>query len=147
MSWVAGVSAVTLFADDLDAAKRFYREVFELPVYYEDQSSAVFRFGDVLINLLVSSEAADLVGAEAVGSARAGTRAQFTIEVDDVDSRAEVLRERGAEILTGPIDRPWGIRTLAFRDPAGHVWEIAGPLLGRPAHDDVPDERAPDQAE
>ena len=25
----------------------------------------------------------------------------------------------------GPVDRPWGIRTASFRDPGGHIWEIA----------------------
>ncbi|HPM51986.1 MAG TPA: hypothetical protein PK282_07100, partial [Rhodoglobus sp.] len=34
------------------------------------------------------------------------------------------------EQLNGPVDRPWGIRTAAFADPAGHVWEIAGPVAG-----------------
>jgi uncharacterized glyoxalase superfamily protein PhnB len=29
------------------------------------------------------------------------------------------------KLLNGPMDRPWGIRTAAFADPAGHVWEIA----------------------
>jgi len=23
------------------------------------------------------------------------------------------------------MDRPWGIRTASFKDPAGHIWEIA----------------------
>jgi uncharacterized glyoxalase superfamily protein PhnB len=23
------------------------------------------------------------------------------------------------------MDRPWGIRTASFRDPGGHIWEIA----------------------
>ena len=31
----------------------------------------------------------------------------------------------GVEFLNGPVDRPWGIRTASFRDPGGHVWEIA----------------------
>lgn len=22
-------------------------------------------------------------------------------------------------------ERPWGIRTASFRDPGGHIWEIA----------------------
>ena len=38
------------------------------------------------------------------------------------------LAERGVALLNGPVDRPWGIRTAAFADPAGHVWEIAAPL-------------------
>jgi hypothetical protein len=30
-----------------------------------------------------------------------------------------------SELLNGPIDRPWGIRTASFRAPGGHIWEIA----------------------
>jgi catechol 2,3-dioxygenase-like lactoylglutathione lyase family enzyme len=31
----------------------------------------------------------------------------------------------GVELLNGPMDRPWGNRTASFRDPGGHIWEIA----------------------
>lgn len=41
-SWARGISAVSLFVDDLDAAKQFYREVFDLPVTFEDDDSVVF---------------------------------------------------------------------------------------------------------
>ncbi len=50
---------------------------------------------------------------------------QFTIEVDDVDAMCAELSRRGVELLNGPMDRPWGIRTACFRDPAGYIWEIA----------------------
>ncbi len=49
------IGAVTLFVEDLAEAKRFYQEVFELPVHFEDENSAVFQFGDTLINLLDAS--------------------------------------------------------------------------------------------
>ena len=29
------------------------------------------------------------------------------------------------ELLNGPLDRPWGVRTASFSDPGGHIWEIA----------------------
>jgi len=35
------------------------------------------------------------------------------------------LKERGVELLNGPMDRPWGPRTASFRDPSGQIWEIA----------------------
>ena len=35
-SWPAGVGAITLFVEDLEAAKRFYQDVFGLPVAFED---------------------------------------------------------------------------------------------------------------
>jgi lactoylglutathione lyase len=31
-------------------------------------------------------------------------------------------------LLNGPVDRPWGVRTANFQDPAGHVWQIGQDL-------------------
>jgi predicted enzyme related to lactoylglutathione lyase len=31
-----GIGAITLFVEDVGAAKRFYTEVFDLPVQFED---------------------------------------------------------------------------------------------------------------
>jgi catechol 2,3-dioxygenase-like lactoylglutathione lyase family enzyme len=124
-AWPGAISAITLFAEDLPATKRFYLEVFGLPVYYEDPNSAVFKFGDTLINLLAVGEAPELIAPAAVASPDAGARFQFTLTVDDVDATCAELRARGVELLNGPIDRPWGIRTACFADPAGHVWEVA----------------------
>ena len=119
------IAAVTLFVEDLDEAKRFYAEVFELPVHWEDENSAVFLFGETMINLLRVTEAPELVAPARVGSPDDGVRFQFTLGVDDVDAKVEELKARGVEILNGPMDRPWGIRTASFRDPGGHIWEIA----------------------
>jgi catechol 2,3-dioxygenase-like lactoylglutathione lyase family enzyme len=124
-AWPEAIAAVTLFVEDLDAAQRFYRDVFRLPVVYEDDNSAVFRFGETLVNLLVASEAPGLVAPASVASPDDGVRFQFTLAVEDVDRMCAELGERGVELLNGPVDRPWGIRTASFRDPAGHIWEIA----------------------
>jgi catechol 2,3-dioxygenase-like lactoylglutathione lyase family enzyme len=124
-SWPGPIAAITLFTDDLPATKDFYRAVFGLPVRYEDDNSAVFRFGGTLINLLKSSEAPELVAPAAVADPAAGVRFQFTLGVEDIDAACERLRARGVRLLNGPIDRPWGIRTASFRDPGGHIWEIA----------------------
>jgi uncharacterized glyoxalase superfamily protein PhnB len=99
--------------------------VFGLPIHFEDDVSAVFKFGTTLINLLNASEAPELIGPAIVASPDAGSRLQFTLGVDDVDAMCEELKRRGVELLNGPMDRPWGIRTAAFRDPGGHIWEIA----------------------
>ena len=127
-SWPKGISAITVFTEDLEATKRFYGEVFGLPVHYEDDASAVFNFGNTLINLLKESEAGDLIAPAPVAPPEAGARVQFTIEVDDVDGMCAELAKGGVELLNGPMDRPWGIRTAAFRDPGGHIWEIAQSL-------------------
>ncbi|MET0837283.1 MAG: VOC family protein [Marmoricola sp.] len=124
-AWPRGLTAVTLFVEDVDAAKAFYREVFELPVHFEDEVSAVFDFGTTLVNLLQVTEAPELVSPTTVGDPEAGARFQLTVTVDDVDEVCGRLQARGVDLLNGPVDRPWGVRTAAFRDPAGHVWEIA----------------------
>ena len=122
---LTGVTAITLFEDDLAAAREFYGRAFGLPVMFEDGASAVFNFGNTLINLLDSAEAPGLIGPASVADRSAGARAQFTITVEDVDAAHAELVARGVEFVNGPMDRPWGIRTACFADPAGHIWEIA----------------------
>lgn len=124
-TWSPTISAITLFVEDLAAASAFYHDTLGLPIHFEDDDSAVFEFGATLVNLLAVREAPDLVAPAAVATPDAGVRMQFTIEVDDVDATCEELAQRGVTLLNGPMDRPWGIRTAAFRDPGGHVWEIA----------------------
>ena len=124
-NWPGGIRAITLFVEDLEESKQFYRAVFGLPVVFEDESSAVFRFGDTLINLLSLAAAPELIAPAGVAPREAGSRLQFTLGVEDVDAMCVELVSRGVVLLNGPMDRPWGIRTASFADPAGHIWEIA----------------------
>jgi uncharacterized glyoxalase superfamily protein PhnB len=48
--------------------------------------------------------------------------------VDDADAVCADLKQRGVTLLNGPMDRSWGVRTAAFADPGGHIWEIAQQL-------------------
>ena len=123
--WPMGIFAITLFVEDLQAAMQFYGKVFGLPVDYEDNNSAVFKFGNTFINLLKITEADALIEPAKVASREAGHRFVFTISVDDVDAMCAELTARGVELLNGPMDRPWGIRTASFIDPGGYIWEIA----------------------
>jgi catechol 2,3-dioxygenase-like lactoylglutathione lyase family enzyme len=125
LSWPSGLFAITLFVEDLQLAKHFYHRVFGLPVDYEDANSAVFKFGDTLINLLKTTAAPELVEPAHVARREAGARFVFTIKVDDVDAKCAELAAHGVELLNGPMDRPWGVRTASFMDPGGHIWEIA----------------------
>ena len=124
-AWPKSIGAITLFVEDLEAARQFYREVFGLPVMFEDADSTVFDFGNTIINLLRTTAAHELIEPAAVASPEAGSRLQLTLQVDDVDAMCAELAEVGVKLLNGPMDRPWGIRTASFRDPGGHIWEIA----------------------
>jgi lactoylglutathione lyase len=122
------IVAITLFTEDLERSKEFYTEVFGLQAHWEDADSAVFMFGDTMINLLRVSNAHELIAPAPVGGPQAGARMQFTISADDVDAVSDELAKRGVTLINGPMDRPWGIRTACFADPSGHIWEIAGNL-------------------
>jgi catechol 2,3-dioxygenase-like lactoylglutathione lyase family enzyme len=124
-SWACAISTITLFVEDLPAAKRFYLDVFGLPVHFEDPDSVIFQIGPTLVNLLSAAEAPELIAPSTPGGPDAQARSVMTISVADVDTVATEVVTRGAVLLNGPMDRPWGVRTASFRDPAGHIWEIA----------------------
>lgn len=122
------ISAITLFVEDLAVAREWYARAFDLPEHYSDDVSCVFSFDGQLINLLQISEAPGLIAPAPVAGRDAGARTQFTIDVTDVDNHVASLTSAGIEVLNGPMDRPWGIRTAAIEDPAGHIWEFAAPI-------------------
>ena len=119
------IETITLFVEDVDAARSFYQAVFDVSPVYADEVSWVCRIGSTMVNLLQESEAEELVEPSPVGARNAGPRWLLTVRVADVDNACVKLRNRNIELLNGPIDRPWGRRTAAFADPDGNVWEIA----------------------
>jgi catechol 2,3-dioxygenase-like lactoylglutathione lyase family enzyme len=122
------VGAVTLFVENPRRSQSFYEEVFDLSAIYEDEDSAGFKFDNTIINLLGMPAARELIDPEAVASREAGSRFQLTIWVDDTDAVCAELASRGVELLNGPMNREWGMRTASFTDPDGHIWEIAQKL-------------------
>ena len=123
--WPKRIDAITLFVEDLAATRQFYQDVFGLPIHYEDDNSAVFNFGETVINLLTISEAVSS-SRPAVVAPRRPARAWCSRSASTTSTPcARCSPTRGVELLNGPMDRPWGIRTASFVDPAGHIWEIA----------------------
>ena len=115
------IEVITLFVEDVTATKTFYLDVL-------DAESAVLKFENLMVNLLQVGQAPGLIEPAPVGGSQAGSRFQLTINVRDVDAVCAELDKRGVKLLNGPIDRPWGRRTAAFADPAGHLWEVAQEL-------------------
>jgi catechol 2,3-dioxygenase-like lactoylglutathione lyase family enzyme len=119
---------MTLFVPDLDRARQFYQDVFGLQPQGGDEDWAMFRFKSVYV-FLHKAAAAHEPAPEVLQEAHKGA-GQFAIIVDDADAVCSELASHGAELLSGPADRPWGMRTATFADPAGHIWEIAQELPG-----------------
>jgi catechol 2,3-dioxygenase-like lactoylglutathione lyase family enzyme len=121
--WEREIGAITLFVPDLDRATEFYQETFGLQANRPDDDTAMFKFKNVYVFLHKAAAAQDPLP-ETLAEARKGA-GQFAIIVDDVAAVCSELTARGVEVITGPADRPWGMRTVTFADPAGHIWEIA----------------------
>jgi lactoylglutathione lyase len=124
MDLSAGLFAVTLIVEDLEAATAFYGRAFAQEIAWQDDDSAVYKVGSTMVNLLRSSAAPELIDPAPIGSPD-GVRAVYTVQVADVDLAAAELAAAGVALLNGPMDRPWGPRTVSFRDPAGNVWELS----------------------
>ncbi|HEY2553575.1 MAG TPA: VOC family protein [Streptosporangiaceae bacterium] len=126
--WQKQIGAMTLLVPDLDQARTFYRDVFGLEVQDADADTLMVRFADMYV-FLNRAAAAPENSAKVGELARTGV-GQFAIIVSDVDAVSAELTGNGMKPISGPADRDWGMRTVTFADPAGHVWEIAQPLPG-----------------
>lgn len=123
-----GITAITLFVNDVRRSETFYASLLEREPIYRDDVAATFRLSGVLLNLLAVSDAPELVEPASVATARDSAHALLTITVADCDAACAILADKGIQLQNGPIDRPWGVRTAAFLDPDGHAWELAQPI-------------------
>jgi catechol 2,3-dioxygenase-like lactoylglutathione lyase family enzyme len=125
--WDRKIGAMTLFVPDLSEARKFYADAFGLEAQPMDEKTAMLRFGDMAVFLHGAATAGPLP--EILEEARKGA-GQFAIIVGDVDAVCAEIVSRGVQLLSGPANREWGMRTATFADPAGHIWEIAQELPG-----------------
>jgi catechol 2,3-dioxygenase-like lactoylglutathione lyase family enzyme len=126
--WEREIGAMTLFVPDLDRATEFYQAAFGLQGRRLDADTAMFQFKGMVV-FLHRAAAAQVPVPEVLAEAHNGA-GQFAIIVDDVDAVCAELTAGGVDLITGPADRPWGMRTVTFADPGGHIWEIAQSVSG-----------------
>ena len=125
--WKKQIGAVNLIVGDLERSKAFYRDVFGLPVEFEDESAVMFRLGETYLFLQRGTAHQDAPSTDALSMAQTGV-GQFVIFVDDVDAVGAELDQAQVAIISGPADRAWGMRTLTLADPGGYTWEITQEL-------------------
>ena len=113
---------------DLERSTRYYREVLGLT---EDSiTSPGWSFLSRDHFHLMLGECRDEVPANATGN-----HSWFVhLLIDDVDAYFHEVRARGADILSPPADRPYGLREFILRTPDGHRLVFGQPRS--PAPDD-----------
>ncbi len=118
------IDYVIQYVASLGRSMTFYRDVIGLKVRIEGDGYVEFEMDNTKFSLFERSKLPELIGLDA-GKAPCG---EIGFIIDDVAAEAERLKELGVEILTGPMDRPWGERTLHISDPDGNVIEFAQKL-------------------
>jgi len=122
-------SALThlLVVADAQASRDWYVEVFDASVYgeYGGTSVVLELLGNWLLLVTGGGPTADkptVTFATPHDPDRVST--QLIFRVEDCHATYELLRSRGAEFLTEPVDHGHEIRAF-FRDLDGHLFEIS----------------------
>jgi lactoylglutathione lyase len=118
------VDYVIQYVESLPRSVTFYRDAIGLKVRIEGDGYVEFEMENTRFSLFERSKLPELIGREA-GSAPCS---EVGFLVEDVDREADRLTGLGVEILSGPVDRAWGERTLHIADPDGNIIEFAQKL-------------------
>jgi catechol 2,3-dioxygenase-like lactoylglutathione lyase family enzyme len=111
----------------MEKSRAFYRDVLGASVYREyGGTSCVLNFRDTWLLLVTGGgPTKDKPGVTFAPPVDRNTIShQLTIRVPDCKGAYEILKSRGTEFLTPPVDWGYEIRCF-FRDPDGNLLEIS----------------------
>lgn len=116
-----------LVVSDIVKSKVFYKDVLGAELFREyGGSSIVFNFQGAWLLIVTeggpTKDKPDVFFKPPMDNNRVSH--SFTIRVPDCKASYAVLKERGAEFLTPPVEYDSEIRCF-FRDPDGHLFEIS----------------------
>jgi catechol 2,3-dioxygenase-like lactoylglutathione lyase family enzyme len=137
-----GLVETALFVEDLSRACNFYEQILGLQKVRLSDRGCVFRVSEQRYFLLVERDAAHTPNKTASGEilppvalpeheSRGPGHVAFGISKADVDHWRTKLAKDHVEILRD-IEWETGARSLYFRDPDGHMIELASPGIWEP---------------
>jgi catechol 2,3-dioxygenase-like lactoylglutathione lyase family enzyme len=121
---------ILLVVTDIEHSRWFYQDVLGATVFREyGGTSCVLNFqGNWLLLVTGGGPTKDKPDVTfATPSDPNIVSHELTIRVPDCQIAYEILKSRGAEFLTPPVNSGWDIRCF-FRDPDGHLLEISQAL-------------------
>jgi catechol 2,3-dioxygenase-like lactoylglutathione lyase family enzyme len=133
MPALKGILETCLYVDDLERARAFYDALFELPTVFSDQRMCgydvagrglllLFRRGSSLRTITLPD------GSIPAHDGQGPVHVAFSIGADEVAAWEERLAAHSVAI-EGRAKWPRGGISLYFRDPDGHLLELATPGL------------------
>ena len=138
-----GLVETALFVEELPRACDFYEQVLGLGKVKASDTGCVFRVADQRYLLIISRKAAHTPNKTASGDllppcalpqqdGQGPGHIAFGISKDEVDSWRERLAKHDVDLLS-EINWDSGARSLYFRDPDGHLIELATPGIWEPS--------------
>ena len=130
---IKGVLETALYVDDLERARRFYDEVLGLTPVFADERLCAFEVAEGSILLLFprgkTLETVVMPGGTIPPHDGHGPlHIAFAVGADDIQGWEQRLETQGIPV-EGRTAWPRGGHSLYFRDPDGHLLELATPGL------------------
>ena len=131
-----GILESALFVRDLGRARAFYQNVLGFTPFSESEAGCGFEVAVGQLLLLVSEEKTRLPSEtpggtvppclKDPGEVLGAGHVAFAVESTELEAWLSYLEREGVEVLS---DVSWerGGRSLYFRDPDGHLLELASP--------------------
>lgn len=128
-----GILETALYTDDMERARAFYEGVLELKSIFTDGRLCAYSIADRDVLLIFrrgsARETTTMPGGVIPGHDGAGPlHVAFAIARDELARWERQLTARGVAI-EGATDWKRGGRSIYFRDPDGHLLELATPGL------------------
>ena len=108
----AAIDTVIVFAQDLSTLSQFYVSILGVDPdeVVEEEGHVGFDLGEIYLGFDQSD-----------GSHQHPGAVSFWVRVDDLDGTYEKCLLLGAKPVIEPVERPWGDRLAAIKDPEGNI--------------------------
>ena len=119
---------ITLGVANLRRSVSFYKDILGLPLskYSIEDAVAFFELNGTWLGLFPREELAKDVHVQNDGAGFDGVTLSHNLKSEEeVRHFFEALRRQGVLIVKEPIRAEWGGYSGYFKDPDGHLWEVA----------------------
>ncbi|HAD08465.1 MAG TPA: glyoxalase [Porticoccaceae bacterium] len=125
------ISMITLGVRDMKVAINFYQQGLGFPRLDSPPEVAFFNLHGTWLGLYGREALADDAQVTAAGSGFEGFSLSHNVmSEDEVDGAMAEALKAGATLVKKPQKTSWGGYSGYFKDPDGHLWEVAyNPLL------------------
>lgn len=120
------ITVITLGVEDFDRALAFYRDGLGFPVHEQYDEYALFELDRQFLGLYPRDLHAAGAGLDPDGLGTGDVSLAHNVETPAaVDERMTEAEAAGATITKPAAETEWGGYSGYFRDPDGHLWEVA----------------------